>query len=217
MIRRLVPIALVLIVVAPAVALGQRAGVAVTPYIGLAWPGKQLLLRPGLNAATDAEKQAVYGLIGGRVGVGLTPSLELQGDLGYGSSGLKIASLSAPSGTNASVVTMSAELAYRTKPPVEPLSVTLHGGVGAVHRSFAEKSGTPTAISNGTNVGAILGIGFNFRSSRRTAVVLGIDDFIYNASFKVAATGSQAAGTTKALTQNDVRVSVGVRVSLLGQ
>lgn len=217
MIRRLVPAALVLMLVAPAVAVGQRAGLAVTPYLGLTWPGKTLLLRPGLNAATDAEKQAVYGLIGGRVGIGLTPSLELQGDLGYGSSGLKIASLSAPSGTNASVLTLSAELAYRTKPPVEPLSVTLHGGVGAVRRSFSEKSGTPTAISNATNVGATLGIGFNFRSSRRTAVVLGIDDFIYNAAFKVAATGSQPAGTTQSLTQNDVRVSMGVRVALSGQ
>lgn len=217
MIRRLVTACAALTLLVPAVAVGQRAGVAVTPFLGLVWPGKQLMLRPGLNAATDAEKQAVFGVIGGRLGVGLTESLELQGDLGYGSSGLKIASLSAPSGTNASVLSMSAELAYRTKPPIEPLSVTLHGGVGAVHRSFSEKSGTPTALSSATNVGAIIGVGFNFRASRRTAVVLGVDDFVYNASFKVAATGSQAAGTTKSLTQNDVRVTMGLRVTLAGQ
>lgn len=216
MIRRLVPAVTLLMALAPGVLLGQKTGVAVTPFFGLTVPGKLLLLRPGLDPAIQAEKQAVLGLIGGRINIGLTRSVEFQGDMGYGSSGLKVASLAAPSGTKASVLTMSGELVYRNKPAVEPFSLTLHGGVGAVHRSFSENTGTMTALRAKTNVGAVLGAGFNFRASRRMAVVIGIDDFIYNASFTLA-TGSQVAGVTQPLTQNDVRVSLGFRVAIAGQ
>lgn len=216
MIRRLVPATAILLALTPGVVLGQKTGVAVTPFFGLTVPGKLLLLRPGLDPSVQAEKQAVLGLVGGRINIGLTQSLEFQGDLGYGSSGLKVASLAAPSGTIASVLTMSGELVYRNKPAIEPFSLTLHGGVGAVHRSFSENTGTMTSLRAKTNIGAVLGAGFNFRASRRTAVVVGIDDFIYNATFTLG-TGTQTAGTTQPLTQNDVRVTLGFRVAIAGQ
>ena len=73
-----------------------------------------------------------------------------------------------------------------------------------------------TAVTDKTSVGAQLGAEFNFRASRRAAVVIGLDDFLYNASFAVAATGSQGAGITQSLTQNDFRVTLGFRVAVAG-
>ena len=217
MIRSLAPAIVAVLLLAPITAAAQKTGVAVTPFLGLTVPGTVLLLRPGLNPVTDPEKQALLGVIGGRVNLGLSSSFELEGDVGYGSSGLKVASLSAPSGTNASVLTVSGSLVYRNKPAVEPFSLTLHGGIGAVHRSFSERAGTATALRNKTNVGVLLGAGLNFRASSRSAVVIGVDDFIYNASFGVASTGSQPAGTTRSLTQNDIRITLGLRIAIAGQ
>ena len=214
--KRSLVAAIAVILLVPATAAAQKTGVAVTPFFGLTLPGKALLLRPGLNAATDAEKQALLGVIGGRITIGLTEKFEIEGEVGYGSSGLKVASLSAPSGTDASVLTLSGLLVYRTKPAIEPFSLALHGGLAAVHRAFSERSGTITAVTDKTNVGAQLGAEFNFRASRRAAVVIGLDDFLYNASFAVAATGSQPKGITQSLTQNDLRVTLGFRVAVAG-
>lgn len=213
--RKAILAALVLLGPAPLVA--QKTGVALTPFVGTTLFNRDLLLRPGLNAATDVEQQSLMVVVGARLNVGLTPSLELQGDMSVGSSGLKLTALSSPVGTDAKVTTMTGQVVYRTKSPIEPFSFTAHAGIGAVRRAFSERSGLPPTIANKTNVGAVLGGTLNFHMTARTALTIGIEDFLYNASFAVAAVGAQPAGTTKSITQNDLRISLGVRLAIVGQ
>ncbi len=193
-----------------------KAGVAVTPYFGLALPGRDLLLRPGQTAGRDQEKQGVLGVFGGRVSVGLTGPLEVEGDVAWGSSGLKISTLSAPSGTDADIRTMTGRLAYRLKPTIDPFWLSISGGVASIKRTFSGRSGQPSGIKDATHVGAVIGTTLGFRLGSRAALVIGIDDFIYNASFDVAAAGSAPAGTTQSLTQNDIRITLGVRLAVVG-
>jgi len=216
MIRRLFgALGIATLVAIPAFA-QAKPGVAISPFFGVTIPMQDLLLRPGLVAGVDQEKQSVLGVVGGRISVGLSPRIELEAELGYGTSGLKISTLSSPSGTDVKLLTMSGRIAYRVKPVIEPFWLTVQAGVGAVNRKFSENSGLPSAIGNKTNVGGVIGTTLGFRATDRLAVVIGVDAFVYNASFDVAATGSQPAGTTQSLTQTDLRLSLGVRVPLLG-
>lgn len=193
-----------------------KSGVAVTPFLGLTVPGRDLLLRPGLAAGRDQEKQGLIGVFGGRLSIGLTEQLEVEADVAYGSSGLKLSTLSSPSGTDAAVLAMSGRLAFRLKPTIEPFWLTLNGGVAAISRTFSGRSGQPAGIHDATNVGAVIGTTLGFRLGSRSAFVVGIDDFIYNASFDVDAAGTAPAGKTQSLTQNDIRLSLGLRFAVAG-
>ena len=214
------------VVVAVALASGPSAlpaqrqspvSIAVTPYFGLVSPGRDLLLRPGLNVERDPESQALLGVIGGRVTIGVTEKFAIEGDVGLGKSGLKVSSLSAPSGTDAKVTTISGRLVYRLKPTTEPSWIAFHAGVASVSRSFTENSGRPSNLKDGTGVGGVLGAAIGFRMARRTALTITAEDYLYNASFDVAATTGGATQRSQSLIQNDLRVTLGVRVALVGR
>lgn len=210
----------VVLLTGPTVLQAQRQStirVSVTPYLGLTSPGRDLLLRPGLNAVKNPESQALFGVVGGRVTIGFTDRFAVEGDVGFGKSGLKVSSLSAPSGTNAAVTTISGRLVYRIKPTTEPSWITLHAGVASVRRSFTENSGngTPSQIKDGSNVGGVFGATLGFRMTGRTALTITAEDYLYNASFDVA--GSSGPMTrSQSLTQNDLRVTLGVRIAFVG-
>ncbi|MGE3617334.1 MAG: hypothetical protein AB7L66_15795 [Gemmatimonadales bacterium] len=218
MARRMRVVVLVSLLAWPGIASAQaKAGFSITPFLGAADPGRDLLLRPGLQAGLDQEKQAIYGLVGARIGFGLTPLIELEADIASGKSGLKVSTLAAPSGTDASVLTMTGRVSFRLKQPIEPMWITVNGGVAALKRSFSQRTpGVQTAISDKTSAGAVFGSVVGFRMSRRASLTIGADVFLYNASFHVAATGTQPAGETQALTQRDIRVTMGVRIPLTG-
>ncbi len=190
--------------------------VAVTPFFGLTSPGRDLLLRPGLNVLRDPESQALFGVVGARLTVGVSGRFAVEADIGLGKSGLKVSSLSAPSGTEAKVSTLSGRLVYRIRPTSEPSWITLHAGIVSVHRSFSENSGVPSLIGDGTNVGGVFGATVGFRLANRAALTITADDFLYNASFDVL----QAGGTKSrslSLTQNDIRVTIGIRIAVVGR
>lgn len=210
-------IVIVLVVPVP-LAAQSRTGFAVTPFVGLVKPGKDLLLRPGLMAGRDQEKQATMAVLGGRISLGLTTRFELEADIASGKSGLNTTSISAPSGTDARMLVYSGRLVFRFEEPLAPLWGTVSAGAAGVQRSFSSRaSGQPTAVSDKTSVGGVIGGLIGFHISSRTALTIGVDAFIYNASFDVAATGSQPAGTTQSLTQRDLRFSVGLRVPIVGR
>lgn len=216
MIKRAALAAAVAVLSSADIAGAQTRGVAITPFVGLGFPGRDLLLRPGGLAGRDQEKQSLMAVVGGRIAIGLPGKLQLEGDIGYGSSGLKVTSLSAPSGTDASVLTLSGRLGYRFKSPLDPFWLTVHAGVASVRRSFSERSGQPQTVADETSVGPVIGGSLAFRMTSRTAFIVGIEEFIYNASFDVAAAGNQPAGRSPSLTQNDLRITLGVRIPLLG-
>ena len=191
--------------------------VAVTPYFGLAIPGRDLLLRPGLNVERDPESQALYGVVGGRLTIGLTNKFAIEGDIGFGKSGLKVSSLSAPSGTDAKVTMISGRLVYRMKPTTEPSWFAFHAGVASVRHSFTENSGVVSNLKDGSGVGGVFGATLGFRMTERTAFTITAEDYLYNASFDVAGTTGGAIQRSQSLTQNDLRVTLGVRVPLVGR
>ena len=47
-------------------------------------------------------------------------------------------------------------------------------------------------------------------------MIVGFDSFVYNAGFDVAANESQPAGKSPSLTQVDIRISLGIRVPIVG-
>ncbi len=216
-IRTMVAVAAIIVATTAEAQRSAKTSIAVTPYFGLVSPGRELLLRPGLDPLRDPESQALLGVVGGRLTVALSEKLGVEADVGLGKSGLQVSRLSAPSGTNAKVTTMSGRLVYRTKPVTEPSSITLHAGVGSVSRRFTEKSGAPSLIENGSNLGAVLGASIGFRMTARTALMITAEDYLYNASFDVATPGGGAVRRSQSLTQNDIRVVVGVRFALVGQ
>lgn len=211
-------VAVALVTGPPALAAQRQStiSIAVTPYLGLMSPGRDLLLRPGLDATRDPESQALLGVIGGRLTIGLTDNFAVEGDVGFGKSGLKVSSLSAPSGTDAKVTQISGRLVYRTKRTTEPSWFAFHAGVASVGRSFTENSGIASRIKDGSSVGGVLGATLGVRMTARTALAITAEDYLYNASFDVAGNGG-AIQRSQSLTQNDIKVTIGVRVPLVGR
>ena len=211
----------VVLLTGPTVLPAQRQStisVAVTPYLGLTSPGRDLLLRPGLNATRDPESQALFGVVGGRLTIGLADRFAVEGDIGFGKSGLKVSSLSAPSGTNAKVTKISGRLVYRIRPTTEPSWITIHAGVASVRHSFTENAGpgVVSQIKDGAGVGPVFGATLGFRMAGRTAFTITAEDYLYNASFDVAGTGGTIT-RSQSLTQNDLWVTLGVRIALVGR
>ncbi len=194
----------------------SSVSVAVTPFFGLANPMRDLLLRPGLDALRDPESQALYGTVGARVTVDVSKRFAVEADIGLGKSGLKVSSLSAPSGTNVKVSTLSGRLVYRLRPTNEAAWFAAHAGVASVRRTFSENSGVPSRISDGSNVGGVLGATLGFRLADRAALTITADDFLYNAGFDVLRSGGTKTRSLS-LTQNDLRVTLGVRFVLVGR
>ncbi len=215
-IRTMVGVALLVLGTAAEAQRPSPISIAVTPYFGLVSPGRELLLRPGLDPLRDPESQALLGVVGGRLAVGLSEKLGVEADIGLGKSGLQVSKLSAPSGTNAKVTTISGRLVYRMKPTTEPSSITFHAGIASVSRRFTEKSGVPSLVKDRSNLGAVLGATIGFRMTSRSALTISAEDYVYNASFDVAGQGG-ALRRSQSLTQNDIRVTVGVRLALFGR
>jgi hypothetical protein len=210
-------VALALAILTRPAASQTKAGLAITPFVGLTVARADLLLKPGQIAGRDQLKQSVYGVVGGSIAVGLSPRFELAVDVGSGSSGLRITTLSSPSGTRASVLTTSARLAFRIHEPTAPLSLTVHAGPAAIRRSFSDEvNQSDSPIHDRTSFGAVIGGAIRFRISSRVGLSIGVDDFIYNASFAVAASGPLPAGQSPELTQNDIRLAIGIRWTLIG-
>ena len=86
-IRTMVGVALLVLGTAAEAQRPSPISIAVTPYFGLVSPGRELLLRPGLDPLRDPESQALLGVVGGRLAVGLSEKLGVEADIGLGVSG----------------------------------------------------------------------------------------------------------------------------------
>jgi hypothetical protein len=95
-------------------------------------------------------------------------------------------------------------------PRTSPFWIGVSGGVGAVRHTFkAGGTGSPT-VQPGTNVGAVLGAAAGIRIGRLIALNVGVEDYLYNASFDVNGT------KTAEKKQHDIRITGGIRVPFLG-
>src|SRR5215203_3457721 len=191
--------------------LGAQAGVlaaqglSFTPNVGVYIPTTELV-----KAASGAEfKQEMSITLGGRVGVALTQRFGLEFTGAYAPSDLKIsASGLGDQSADANVFTGSGRVSYQLIPYTSPVAFVVTGGVGVVNRSgdfYAD-------VAHKTDIGGTVGASARFRVGSLLRLQLSAEDYIYKSKAEIP--GFAPSAEKKA--QNDVHLSLGVGIPLLG-
>ena len=185
-------------------------GVSLTPYIGVLVPTADLFSYSS-GAATQVTRISAAITFGGRLGIGLGPRFGIEGDVGYSPG-----SVDYEEGTGASfnqdvrILTGSGRATFYLIPRTSPFWIGLSGGVGAVRHTFKVGTAGSATVEPGTNVGGVLGASAGIRIGRLIAINIGVEDYLYNASFDV--NGVKTAEQK----QHDIRITGGIRVPFLG-
>ena len=179
--------------------------ISIAPNIGVYVPTTELV-----KAASGEEfKQEISLTVGGRVGVALGKRLGLEFTGAYAPSNLKISQ----SGFNdqnedANIFTGSGRISYQLIPLSSPIAFLITGGVGVVNRSGAFYA----SMAEKTDVGGTVGAAARFRLGRLLRIQLSADDYLYKPKGEIP--GFSPSDEKK--TQNDVHLSLGLGIPLLG-
>ena len=180
-------------------------GISFSPNIGVYIPTTELV-----KAASGEEfKQEMSMTLGGRLGVGLTKRLGLEFTGAYAPSDLKITSSGlGDQSLNANVFTGSGRVSYQLIPVTSPVAFIVTGGVGVVNRSgdFYEN------VENKTDIGGTLGATARFRLGSLLHLSVSAEDYIYKPKAEIPGFGPD----DEKQTQNDIHLSFGVGIPLLG-
>jgi len=180
-------------------------GISFSPNIGVYIPTTELV-----KAASGEEfKQEMSMTLGGRLGVGLTKRLGLEFTGAYAPSDLKItASGLGDQSLNANVFTGSGRVSSQLIPVTSPVAFIVTGGVGVVNRSgdFYEN------VENKTDIGGTLGATARFRLGSLLHLSVSAEDYIYKPKAEIPGFGPD----DEKQTQNDIHLSFGVGIPLLG-
>jgi len=184
-------------------ALAQR--ISITPNVGLYVPTTELV-----KAANGEEfKQEMSITLGGRLGLQLSDRLGLEFTGAYAPSDLKVtASGFADQSEDANVFTGSGRISFHVIPSSSPISFLVTGGVGVVNRSGAFYAD----VENKTDIGGTLGATAGFRLGSLLRIQVSAEDYIYKPRAEIPGFGPD--DETK--TQNDIHLSFGVGIPLLG-
>ncbi len=153
--------------------------------------------------------------VGGRAAIWITPRLAVEAEGAYNPSdvnvkGTIIGSSVADTTFSASVITGSLNLVYAViKPPLEPLSIYISGGVGIIARSgdFYDFFEAVVAEPEKTTVGGVVGIGLSYGIARTLNIRFDVRDYI--SSYSVI------SGANSEL-QNDIILTAGLELALGG-
>jgi outer membrane protein with beta-barrel domain len=189
-----------------------KKGLSITPYIGVNIPTEDLYTI-GSGTSAQSTKVSVGLTFGGRLGIGLGNRVGIEGDVGYSPGSVDIQT-GAGGTTNFNqdvrILSGSGRVTLYLIPRTSPFWLGVSGGVGAVRHTFKTgTAGSPT-VKPGTDVGGVLGAGAGIRIGRLLAVSIGVEDYLYNASFDVDGT------KTAEKKQHDIRITGGIRVPFLG-
>jgi hypothetical protein len=184
--------------------LAQR--VSITPNIGVYVPTTELV-----RAASGEEfKQEVSITLGGRLGVALSDRLGFEFTGAYAPSDLKVtASGLGDQSEDANVFTGSGRVTYHVIPSTSPLSLLVTGGVGVINRSGAFYAD----VEKKTDIGGTLGATAGFRLGSLLRIQVSAEDYIYKPKAEIP--GFTDPSVEKK-TQNDIHLSFGVGIPLLG-
>lgn len=187
------------------VSLLEAQGLSFTPNIGVYIPTTELV-----RAASGEEfKQEISLTLGGRLGVSLSQRLGLEFTGAYAPSDLKItASGLGDQNQNANVFTGSGRISYQLVPYTSPIAFVVTGGVGVVNRSGEFYSN----VENKTDIGGTLGASARFRLGSLLRLQLSAEDYIYKPKAEIPGFGP----SDEKKTQNDIHLSIGVGIPLLG-
>jgi hypothetical protein len=179
--------------------------ISITPNIGVYVPTTELV-----KAASGEEfKQEMSITLGGRLGIMLSDRLGFEFTGAYAPSDLKVtASGLGDQNEDANIFTGSGRVSLYVIPQTSPISFLVTGGVGVVNRSGAFYAD----VEKKTDIGGTLGATAGFRLGRLIHLSVSAEDYIYKPKAEIPGFGP--SDETK--TQNDIHLSFGVGIPLLG-
>jgi hypothetical protein len=180
-------------------------GISFAPNIGVYIPTTELV-----KAASGEEfKQEMSITLGGRLGVSLSQRLGLEFTGAYAPSDLKISATGlGDQNADANIFTGSGRISYQLVPYTSPVAFVVTGGVGLINRSgdfYANGE-------NKTDLGGTLGASARFRVGSLLRLQLSAEDYIYKSKAEIPGFGPSDENRT----QNDIHLSIGIGIPLLG-
>jgi hypothetical protein len=179
--------------------------ISIAPNIGVYIPTTELV-----KAASGEEfKQEISLTVGGRVGIALSQRLGLEFTGAYAPSDLKISQSGfGDQAQDANIFTGSGRISYQLVPLSSPVAFLVTGGVGVVNRSGDFYAG----MENKTDIGGTVGASARFRLGNLLRIQLSAEDYLYKPKGDIP--GFSPSDEKK--TQNDIHLSLGLGIPLLG-
>jgi hypothetical protein len=183
--------------------MAQRISIA--PSIGVYVPTTELV-----KAASGQDfKQEISITLGGRMGIQLGSRLGLELTGNYAPGNLKITQSGfSDQSQDANIFTGSGRISYQLLPPKSPIGFQLTGGVGVINRSGDFYAN----VANKTDLGGTVGASARFQLGSLLRIQVSAEDYIYKPKAEIP--GFSPSDEKK--TQNDVHLSFGVGIPLLG-
>jgi hypothetical protein len=179
--------------------------ISFAPNIGLYVPTAELV-----KAANGQDfKQEMSITFGGRMGIELSNrlGLELTGD--YAPGNLKITQSGfSDQSADANIFTGSGRISYQLVPYTSPVAFLVTGGVGVINRSGAFYEGAEKK----TDIGGTVGASARFRLGKLLHLQVSAEDYIYKPKAEIPG----FSPSDEKQTQNDIHLSLGVGIPLLG-
>jgi len=179
--------------------------ISLTPNVGVYIPTTELV-----KAASGEEfKQEMSITLGGRLGIMLGNRLGLEFTGAYAPSDLKVtASGFGDQNEDANIFTGSGRISYHLIPATSPISFLVTGGVGVINRSGAFYADAEKK----TDIGGTIGASAGFRLGSLLRLQISAEDYLYKPKAEIP--GFSPSDEKK--TQNDIHLSFGVGIPLLG-
>jgi hypothetical protein len=179
--------------------------ISIAPNVGVYVPTTELVKA----ANGDEFKQEISLTVGGRVGVALGKRLGLEFTGAYAPSDLKISQSGfGDQNQDANIFTGSGRISYQLVPLSSPIAFLITGGVGVINRSGAFYAD----MADKTDIGGTAGASARFRLGKLLRIQLSAEDYLYKPKGQIP--GFTASDEKK--TQNDVHLSLGLGIPLLG-
>ena len=179
--------------------------ISIAPNIGVYVPTTELV-----KAASGQDfKQEMSITLGGRMGLQLGSRLGLEFTGNYAPGNLKITQSGFSDSTqNANIFTGSGRITYQLLPSSSPIGFQVTGGVGVINRS----GDFYATAQNKTDIGGTVGASARFRLGSLLRLQVSAEDYIYKPKADIPG----FSPSDQKLTQNDVHLSFGVGIPLLG-
>ena len=179
--------------------------ISIAPNIGVYIPTTELV-----KAASGQDfKQEISLTLGGRMGIALSNRLGMEFTGSYAPGNLKITQSGfSDQSQDANIFTGSGRISYQLVPFSSPVAFLVTGGVGVINRSGAFYAGT----ENKTDIGGTVGASARFRLGKLLRLQVSAEDYVYKPRAEIPGFGP----SDQKKTQNDVHLSFGVGIPLLG-
>ena len=179
--------------------------ISFAPNIGVYVPTTELVKA----ANGDQFKQEISLTLGGRLGIALGQRLGLEFTGAYAPSDLKVTPTGlASQSQDANIFTGSGRISFQLIPYTSPVAFVVTGGVGVINRSGDFYSN----VANKTDIGGTLGASARFRLGSLLHLQVSAEDYVYKPKAEIPGFGPN----DQKMTQNDIHLSFGVGIPLLG-